>query len=365
MTIKLFQMYDENDKFITDAILNILSTCMKADFILGKNVTELEHRLAKEVDRKYCITCASGSDALYLALRACGVPTGSKIITTPFTFIATGDSILRAGLVPVFVDVDPYTFNIDASQVEIAIKETPCVRGIVPVNIFGMPCDYSQLNKLAKDNHLYLIEDAAQSFGASVNGEMSCSFGDCSCTSFFPTKPLGCFGDGGAVFTDNSEIDSIIRKLRKHGQGDLLGVNSRLDTIQAGVLLAKLNYVKQSTLKRRKIFEIYNEKLRKDIVTQRVPRGYNSACSIFSIIVSNREQIMTELLKKGVESKIYYNTPLIDMKVFGGSCCGEFKYTKFICEHILSIPAHEYLVESDLEIVINTINNIAVPATIK
>jgi UDP-2-acetamido-2-deoxy-ribo-hexuluronate aminotransferase len=257
---------------------NIKKVLDHGKYIMGPEVTELEEKLANFTDTGYTISCASGTDALLIALMAYGVKPGDYIITTPFTYIATAEVISLLGATPIFIDIDEKTYNIDPSKIKEFLKnpqdpisgeqaDPSKMKGIIPVDIFGLPADYVEINKIAREYRLFVIEDAAQSFGAVYKGRKACSLADIGCTSFFPAKPLGCYGDGGMIFTNNEELYSILRSIRVHGQGSdkydnvRIGINGRLDTLQAAILLAKFEIFPEEIKKRQAVAKMYNKAL--------------------------------------------------------------------------------------------------------
>lgn len=285
----------EIDKAMTD-------TAATGGYIMGKAVKELEAELAEYVGAKHCITCANGTDALTLALKAWGVGNGDAVFVPDFTFFASAEVISLEGATPVFVDVDADTFNIDPVSLETMIEKTLregklTPKAIVTVDLFGLPADYFALKEIADKYNLYILEDGAQGFGGNINGRMACSLGDISTTSFFPAKPLGCYGDGGAIFTDNDEWASIMNSLRVHGKGSFkydnvrIGVNSRLDTLQAAILKPKFKAFREyEVIDINKAAALYTEKLRDVVKTPVIPEGYYSSWAQYTIQLESREQ---------------------------------------------------------------------------
>ena len=262
-------------------------------YIMGPEVIELEGELALYTGSKDCITCSSGTDALLMSLLAQGIGLGDAVFTTTFTFIASGEVIQLLGATPVFVDIQEDTFNLDPDLLRKAIAD--CLhkgklkpKAIIPVDLFGLPADYEKIEKIGKEHNLFILEDAAQSFGGSIQGKKTGSFGDTSATSFFPAKPLGCYGDGGAVFTDDRELAEKLTSIREHGKGLTkydnirIGINGRMDTIQAAILLEKLKIFPEELIKRNHIADQYRELLGSHFVCQKIPNGYTSAWAQFS-----------------------------------------------------------------------------------
>lgn len=334
-------------------------------FIMGPEIGELEEELASFADCRHVVTCSSGTDALLMALLAYGVGPKDAVFTTPFTFIATAEAIVLAGATPVFVDIDPDTYNIDPKKLEEAISRlkkdrtelTP--KGIIGVDIFGLCADYSAINHTAKQNNLFVIEDAAQSFGASYKGRRSCSLADVGATSFFPAKPLGCYGDGGAVFTNDDELAEKLRSIRIHGQGSdkydnvRIGINGRMDTLQAAILLPKLALFEKEIEMRNKVADYYTSSLNGCVKTPHVPDGYRSVWAQYSILADNRREIMDELRKAGIPTAIYYQKPLHLQGAFKtlGYGEGDYPVSENISRKIFSLPMHPYLKKEDQEII--------------
>ena len=283
-------------------------------YIMGPEVAELEERLAAYTGAKHCITVASGTEALLIALMALGVRPGDEVITTPFTFVATAEMIVLLGAVPVFVDIDPETCNIDASKIEAAI--TPKTRAIMPVSLYGQPADMDEINAIAaRHGNIPVIEDAAQSFGAEYKGKKSCNLSTIGCTSFFPSKPLGCYGDGGAIFTGDEGLAKAMREIRVHGQEKRyvhtrIGVGGRMDTLQCAIVLAKLERFDWEIEQRLKIGAGYNELLagKVPVVTQRPDR--TSVFAQYTVFVQNCEEVQERLKATGIPTAVHYPVPL-------------------------------------------------------
>jgi dTDP-4-amino-4,6-dideoxygalactose transaminase len=331
-------------------------------YIMGPEVTELEAQLALFTNSNYCVSCSSGTDALYMALMAYDIGPGDLVYTSPFTFIATAEVISLTGATPVFVDVNSFTFNIDPEKLEQAIssdgiKGEP--RAILGVDIFGLPADYEQIETIGTKHDLIIIEDAAQSFGAEYRGRKAGSFGHLGATSFFPAKPLGCYGDGGAIFTDDEGIKDKLLSIRVHGQGKdkyentRLGLNGRLDTLQAGILLEKLKIFSNEFNQRQKIVRLYNQYLENCVTPQLIPDGYLSAWAQYSVLAENsivRTEIQKALQLKNVPTAVYYKTPLHLQEAFAylGYKQGDFPVSEDISTRILSLPMHPYLTEQEI-----------------
>lgn len=328
-------------------------------FIMGPEVRELEERLAKYCHVAHAITCASGTDALCLALRALEIGPGHAVFTTPFTFFATAEAILLAGARPVFVDIDPRTFNLDPTLLEQAIDRvrrdgTHRPRAVLAVDLFGVPADYSRIEPLCAASGLDLIEDAAQAFGATHLSRRAGSFGRVATTSFFPAKPLGCYGDGGALFTHDAQLAGELRSLRQHGQGAdkydhvRIGTSSRLDTLQAAILLEKLQAFPAELEARQHVARRYAEHLHPSLTTPYVPVGVTSTWAQYSVLARDAAQrgaLREALHAKGVPTAIYYPTPLHQQPALEslGYARGDFPIAEAVSERIFSLPMHAYL----------------------
>lgn len=319
-------------------------------FILGPEVGELENELARRTTSKHCISCASGTDALLIALMALGISPGDEVITSPFTFIATVEMIVLLGATPVFVDIDPRTYNLDPSRVAAAI--TPRTRAIMPVSLYGQCADFDAIQEAGGD--LPVVEDAAQSFGATYKGRQSCNLSAIGCTSFFPSKPLGCYGDGGACFTNDDGLATAMVEVRNHGQASRyrhvrLGVNGRLDTIQAAVLLAKLEVFERELLLRLEVADRYRERLEGIVQTPRIAEGNRSVYAQYTIEVDDREKVVTALRGEGIPTAIHYPIPAHLQPAFGnlGYVKGDFPIAEKAAERVLSVPMHPYLKAED------------------
>ncbi len=327
-------------------------------YILGPEVRELEDRLAQRIGVRHCISCSSGTDALLLALLALGVGPGDEVITTPFTFFATGEMIALVGAVPVMVDIEPDTYNIDPALIEAAI--TPRTRAIMPVSLYGQPAEMDEINAIAARHGLPVIEDAAQSFGAMYKGRPSCGLSTVGCTSFFPSKPLGAYGDGGACFTDDDALALAMHQLRNHGQQAryrhcAIGLNGRLDTLQAAILLAKLDVFDRELIARGEIANAYNGMLlglRKAGKLLRLPelRGAKtSPYAQYTVELENRDAVAKAMGEAGVPTAVHYPVPMHRQPVFTeGSrhparVAGELLHAEAASARVLSLPMHPYL----------------------
>lgn len=343
----------------------IFENIKNTTFINGKDVSNLENKLAGYVGVKHAVGCASGTDALLLPLLAYGIKEGDEIITTPFTFAATAEVICFCKAKPVFVDIDEKTYNIDVSQIE--KKITPRTKGIIPVSLYGQTADMDKINSIAKKNNVFVMEDAAQSFGAIYKGKKSCGLSDVAATSFFPSKPLGCYGDGGMVFTDDQELADKMKSIANHGQAGrynhkYMGLNFRLDTIQAGIMLAKFNYFEKEADSRNQIGLKYNSMLKniKGIITPFIAEYTDrSVFAQYSIRVNNRENVIAYLTSKGIPTAVHYPKPihLQDAYKFLGYKNGDFPISEKVSNEIMSIPMHPFLTDQDMAFIVESIIN--------
>lgn len=359
------KLKDKIDKNIENVISN-------THFISGPEVKELEEKLASYVGRKYCVSCANGTDALTLAMRVLNVKAGDAVFVPTFTFYSTSEVVSLEGATPIFVDVDERTFNIDVVKLEKAInmvieegKLNP--KAIIPVDLFGQVANFPEILKIAKKYNLKVVEDGAQGFGGEINGKKACSFGDISTTSFFPAKPLGCYGDGGAIFTDDEETYKELLSLRVHGKGSFkyenvrVGYNSRLDTIQAAILLPKLEAFEEYELENRnKVAKQYTEELKDIVKTPFVPEGYVSSWAQYTLILESaeeRENVQAKLKEAGIPTMVYYPIPLHKQKVYQGYDFNieDLKVAEHLCECVLSIPMHPYLEDEQIKTVCDAV----------
>jgi UDP-2-acetamido-2-deoxy-ribo-hexuluronate aminotransferase len=341
-------------------------------YIMGPEIKELEEKLAAYVGTKYAVGVASGTDALLMPLMTYETGPGDAVFTTPFTFIATAEVIRLLGATPVFADIQPDTFNIDPAKLEAVIQKTIAEgklkpRGIIPVDLFGQTADYEEIEGIAKKYGLFVIQDAAQSFGAGYKGTKACSHGDVAATSFFPAKPLGGYGDGGMVFTGDAETYEKLVSIRVHGKGSSkydnirVGLNGRLDTLQAAILLAKLEIFEEEVGLRQDAAARYSEGL-KESCTVPVVRDYNiSAWAQYSLLHPDRDGVMATLKEAGIPTAIYYPLPLHLQEAFLhlGHQKGDFPLSERIADQIFSIPMHPYLNREDQDKIISAINRYA------
>lgn len=347
---------------IDRAVLDVMHS---GAFIMGQPVKELEAQLADYVGVKHCISCANGTDALSLALKAWGIGKGDAVFVPDFTFFASAEVVSLEGATPVFVDVDADTFNISPIDLERAIQEVIAEGKLMPkviiaVDLFGLPADYPAIRQIADKYNLYILEDGAQGFGGSINGKRACSFGDISTTSFFPAKPLGCYGDGGAVFTDNDEWAALIDSYRVHGKGSFkydnvrIGMNSRLDTIQAAILQVKLKAFKEYELEAvNKIAAQYTELLKDVVKTPVIPQGFESSWAQYTIQFpdqDSRDRLQASFKEQGIPSMVYYPKPMHLQTAFKDlpSSIRHLPSATKLSKTVLSLPMHPYLTEEDI-----------------
>lgn len=326
-------------------------------YILGPEVVELEQQLAEFVGVKHAIGVSDGTTALLIALMALGVGVGDEVITTPFTFIATGEMIALLGAKPVFVDIDPQTYNIDVNKIESAI--TSKTKAIMPVSLYGLCADFDAINAIAEKYQLPVIEDGAQSFGASYKGKKSCGLTTIGCTSFFPSKPLGCYGDGGACFTNDDDLAKKMREIRVHGQDrryhhPVIGLNGRLDTIQAAILLAKLAVFPQEIEQRAQIGARYSQLLADKARTPIVPEGYDSVYAQYTLQVEGRESLIAALQAQGIPTAVHYPIPLHLQPAFANLGLGEgaFPVAEAAAKRVMSLPMYPDLSVADQDKVV-------------
>lgn len=345
------------------------------NYILGPEVSKFEAAMADFIGVKHCIGVSNGTDALTASLMALEVGPGDAVITTPFTFFATIEAIMLRGATPVFADIDPHSFNLDPMRIEEAIdriknESNLAIRGIMPVDIFGLPADYEQINLIAKRNSLFVLQDSAQACGASRNGKLAPSHGDVGTLSFFPAKPLGCYGDGGAVLTDDDHLADAVRSIRVHGKGTdkydnvRVGLNARLDTLQAAILLVKLEIYEDELIRRSSVAREYSFRL-KDIAQkfpaaelkmQCIPDNSRSAYAQFVITSKYRDQIALELKKQEIPSLVYYRTPAHQLKACQDNPFSyELSYSEKVAREILALPFHPYLSSDDIDLICNEV----------
>lgn len=339
-------------------------------FIMGPEVQELEEALAKYVGRKYCLACSNGTSALYLPLRAYGLTEKDAVFVSSYTYFASAEMISLAGATPVFIDSDE-TYNLDLDHLEKMIQKTleegqlrP--RGILPVDLFGVMPDYERLQEIADRYDLFILADCAQSFGAERDGKKACAFGDVATTSFFPAKPLGCYGDGGAIFTDDDELYAIMHSLRVHGHGDSkyenvrIGINARLDTLQAAVLLTKLPILDDELETKRELAAYYDERLKNHFEIPVVPEGCKSALAQYTIQAKDEEErtyLMDALKKEGIPTMIYYIRPMHMQEAYVdlGYAEEDLPVCAAYSHRVFSLPMHAYMTEEEKTKVCDTL----------
>ncbi|RRQ50023.1 DegT/DnrJ/EryC1/StrS family aminotransferase [Maribacter algicola] len=347
---------EHEDEFLT-AALEVMSS---ARYILGKETDEFEEKLRQFTGSQHALGCSSGTDALLLALMALGIRSRDEIITTPFTFIATAETIACLGARPVFVDIDEETFNIDASLIEAAISEN--TKAIMPVSLYGQMADMDEINRIAEKYGLAVIEDGAQSFGALYKGKRSCNTSTIGCASFFPAKPLGCFGDGGAVFTKDEKLYEMMKAMRVHGQvkryvHKYIGMGGRLDNLQAAILSVKMNYYEEDIKRRQKVADNYKTRLKGIIPTPVVKEDRTSVWAQFTIRVQNRGWVQENLAKVGVPTAVHYPIPMHLQECFGylGYKFGDFPVSEMCADEVMSLPMNPYLSENELDYITNNL----------
>ena len=351
---------------------NIQKVLDHGKYIMGPEVAELEKELAEYVGVKHCITCANGTDALQMVLMAWGVKEGDAVFVPSFTFMSTAEVVSLEGATPVFTDIELDTFNMCADSLEKQIikvieegKLTP--KAIIPVDLFGQPANYDKILPIAKKYNLLVLEDGAQGFGGSINGKMACSFGDAATTSFFPAKPLGCYGDGGAIFTDNDELADLLKSIRIHGKGIekydnvRIGLNSRLDTLQAAILLPKLKAFKDYELqKRNEVAQKYTDALKEKYQVPVIPEDMNSSWAQYTLLIENEEErnaLQAKLQEAGIPSMVYYPKPLHQQTCYKclGYSEGCLPNSEKASKCVLSLPMSPWITNEDQEKVIKAI----------
>ena len=362
----------------------IESVLRHGQYIMGPEVVELEQKLAAYVGVKHCITASSGTDTLLIALMALGIGPGDEVITSPFTFIATGEMIALTGAKPVFVDIDPRTYNIDPNLIEAAI--TPRTKAIMPVSLYGQCADFDAINAIVEKHNMQrlslssltphpspivVIEDGAQSFGATYKGRRSCGLSTIGSTSFFPSKPLGCYGDGGALFTNDDGLAAKMRQVRAHGQDrryhhPILGLNGRMDTLQAAVVLAKLELFDEEVVARARIGARYSELLGDSVVTPLIEPENSSVYAQYTVQVENRSDVQKKLSELGVPTAVHYPVPLHLQPVFAelGLKNGSFLVAESSGKRVMSLPMHPYLTDDDLSTVVYALREASRSVTI-
>lgn len=364
--IPFIDLNRQQQRILPDIERRMAAVLKHGQYILGPEVAELEKKLAAFTGSKHCVAVSSGTDALLIALMALGIGPGDEVITTPFTFIATGEVIALLGATPVFVDIDPRTYNIDPALIESAV--TPRTRAIMPVSLYGQCADFDAINAVADrfnaaradaDSRIHVIEDACQSFGATYKGRKSCALSSIGCTSFFPSKPLGCYGDGGACFTDDDYLASKMRQVLNHGQDrryhhPMIGINGRFDTLQAAILLAKFEIFQEEVDLRAEIGAAYSKAFadrNAAVVTPFIEENNSSVYAQYTIQVADRDGLQQALQAKGIPTAVHYPVPLNLQPAFAGlnRPAGSFPVAEAVAARVMSLPMHPYLDGNDME----------------
>ena len=339
----------------------------RGQYIMGAEVRELEGKLAEFCDAKHCVTCANGTDALTLCLTAMGIRTGDAVIVPSFTFAATAEAPCLLGATPVFAEIDPDTYNIDPASVvrciEVARAQGLIPKAIIAVDLFGLPANWPALMQIARNHDLKIIDDSAQGWGGTIEDRMTGSLADITTTSFFPAKPLGCYGDGGAIFTDDADMAALLDSLRVHGKGSekydnvRIGTNSRLDTLQAAILLEKLAIYEDEIDARNAIADRYTAALHNQFKTPHVPDGYRSIWAQYTLQSDDRDRVMVQLKAAGIPSVVYYPRPLHTQTAYSRFPCDPngLALSEAIAKRVLSLPMHPYLDAADQDRVIEAI----------
>lgn len=356
--IPFIDLAAQQKKIKTDLDRRIAAVLAHGKYILGPEVKELEEKLADYVGVKHCIACANGTDSLLIALMGLGIGAGDEVITTAFTYVATGEVIARLGATPVFVDIDERTYNMDAGKIEAAITDR--TRAIMPVSLYGQCADFDAINAIAEKYHLPVIEDGAQSFGATYKGRRSCGLSTIGCTSFFPTKPLGCYGDGGAIFTNDDELAKAIDMIHKHGQDRRyhhvrMGLNSRLDTLQAAVLLAKLEIFEEEVRLRGEIGARYSEMLGNvpGIIVPYIEPHNTSVYAQYTVRVQDRDAVQEKLKEAGIPTAVHYPIPLNQQPMFDylKQGTGSVPVAEKVAKEVMSLPMSAWVKDEDMRAV--------------
>lgn len=359
----LARLKDKIDKAVLDVIAS-------GKYILGPEVETLEQKLAQYVGVKHAICCANGTDALLMPLMAHNIGAGDCVFCPSFTFAATAEVIVLAGAEPIFIDVEEESYNIDMNSLKAAIAAVKkegklCPRAIIAVDLFGLAANYEELAALAKDEQLILIEDAAQAIGGRTDRGMCGAFGDVGSASFYPAKPLGCYGDGGAMFTNDDRLAEILRSLLFHGKGNSqydnvrVGLNSRLDTIQAAILLEKLTIFEDEIERRQRIATYYHVNLPATVAAPIIPTNYRSAYAQYTIKTQHRDELRAHLNQSNIPTMIYYTKPLHLQQAYSRYSCapGGLPVTLHLCDTVLSLPMHPYLTEIEQDEIITAIGS--------
>ena len=358
--MQFIDLVAQQDRIKDKLNANIQKVLAHGQYILGPEVHELEEKLSAYTGAKYCITCANGTDALQIAQMAFGIGPGDEVITPGFTYIATAETVAVLGAKPIYVDINPKTYNLDAEQLEAAI--TPRTKAIIGVSLYGQCADFDAINAIAAKHNIPVIEDAAQSFGASYKGKKSCNLTTVACTSFFPSKPLGCYGDGGAIFTNDEALATVIRQIARHGQDRRyhhirVGVNSRLDTLQAAILLPKLEILDDEMQARQRVAETYNQ-LFTEVGITTIPfiEAHNqSAWAQYTIQVDNRDEVQTKLKEQGISTAVHYPIPLNKQPAVADSNA-VLPVGDAVAQKVMSLPMHPYLTREEQQKIARALN---------
>ena len=358
--MQFIDLVAQQDRIKDKLNANIQKVLAHGQYILGPEVHELEEKLSAYTGAKYCITCANGTDALQIAQMAFGIGPGDEVITPGFTYIATAETAAVLGAKPIYVDINPKTYNLDIEQLEAAI--TPRTKAIIAVSLYGQCADFDAINAIAAKYNIPVIEDAAQSFGASYKGKKSCNLTTVACTSFFPSKPLGCYGDGGAIFTNDEALATVMRQIARHGQDRRyhhirVGVNSRLDTLQAAILLPKLEILDDEMQARQLVAETYNQLFTEAGITT-IPfiEAHNqSAWAQYTIQVDNRDEIQAKLKEQGIPTAVHYPIPLNKQPAVADASA-VLPVGDAVAERVISLPMHPYLKQQEQHKIIRALN---------
>ncbi|RIV72573.1 DegT/DnrJ/EryC1/StrS family aminotransferase [Flagellimonas aequoris] len=354
---KAFEAHKEEFERVS---LNVMSS---ARYILGEETEEFEQNLSVFTGNKYALSCSSGTDALLLAMMAMGLKSGDEVITTPFTFIATAETIACLGAKPIFVDIDEETYNIDVSKIEQAITKN--TKAIIPVSLYGQMADMDEINTIANKHNLVVIEDAAQSFGATYKGKKSCNVSTFGCTSFFPAKPLGCFGDGGAIFASNEEDYQKIKAMRVHGQVErythhYIGMGGRLDNLQAAILNVKLKTYENDISRRQAVAKKYSDKLSDNIIKPTIKADRTSVWAQYTVRVKERDRVQKELKDHGIPTAVHYPIPMHLQKCFSylEYDKGDFPISEQCAQEVMSLPMNPYLDDAEIDYITSKLNTL-------
>jgi len=360
MNIDFASLQLQYQKYKVDIDANIQAVLNKSNYIMGEEVHELERALEGFTGAKHAITCSSGTDALLLAMMAMDIQPDDEVITTPFTFIATAETIALMKAKPVFVDIEPDTFNIDDNLIEAAITDK--TKAIMPVSLYGQPAAMKAIQAIADRHNLKVIIDGAQSFGSTYYEKTDSNLGEISTTSFFPAKPLGCYGDGGAVFTNNDEYAKTIKMMRVHGQNKryhhkYIGMGGRLDTIQAAILLAKLPHYKQELESRQQVAQHYADALPDSLQTPIIKSNRSSAWAQYTVRVNNRDALQVKLKDNGIPTAVHYPMPLHRQECFQylGLMKGNFPIAEQAAQEVMSLPMNPFLTDTEVKYVTDII----------